>query len=138
MKEITGKIWQILKEYICDFVWNFLSLWDWRNDNFSCQENDGEKAGFYRILLAAAVLLGTFLRIFVFLREPEISRDAVYYLTVAEIWHDKGFSALLKQNPSFYIPPVMPVLLFSCRYIGGYGAVSDAAGGESVCVGSIL
>ena len=99
-------MWKIIKKTIYDFALTLFSVFDWRNDKFSCAEKD-ENTVVYRWLLAAAVLFGIFLRIILFWREPQLSRDAIYYLQVAEIWSKNNFEALLKYDPAFHIPPVM-------------------------------
>jgi len=106
MKKLANNIGQSFKSLVIDFFLTFFSLLDWRNDSFSCSEKK-EKKGLYRWLLAAAVLFGAFLRIFIFLREPQVGPDAVYYLEISEMWSRSSFSALLENDPLFYIPPVM-------------------------------
>jgi len=106
MKRLTNNIWKSVKNLVIDFVLTFFSLLDWRNDGFSCSE-ENERKVLYRWLLLAAVLFGAFLRIFIFLREPQVGQDAVYYLEISEMWSRSSFSALLENDPSFYIPPVM-------------------------------
>ena len=106
MNKPANNFWKCIKSLVIDFVLTFFSLLDWRNDGFSCSE-ENERNGLYRWLLLAAVLFGAFLRIFIFLREPQVGQDAVYYLEVSEMWSRSSFSALLEDDPSFYIPPVM-------------------------------
>ncbi len=106
MNKLASNSWKCIKNLVIDFVLTFFSLLDWRNDGFSCSEGN-ERKGLYRWLLLAAVLFGAFLRIFIFLREPQVGQDAVYYLEIAERWSRSSFSALLENDPLFYIPPVM-------------------------------
>lgn len=106
MKKFTEKVWETVKKVVIDFALTFFSVFDWRNDGFSCAEKDENKT-LYRWLLFAAIVLGAFLRIFIFYREPQLGRDAIYYLNMSEMWSKSSFASLLECNPFFYIPPVM-------------------------------
>ena len=99
-------MWKIIKETIIDFALTLFSVFDWRNDKFSCAEKD-ENAVLYRWLLAAAIIFGIFLRLYLFWQEPQLCRDAIYYLELASIWSKGSFSSLIEYNATFQIPPVM-------------------------------
>lgn len=106
MKKFTEKVRETVKKVVIDFALTFFSVFDWRNDGFSCAEKDENKT-LYRWLLFAAIVLGAFLRIFIFWREPQLGRDAIYYLNMAEMWSKNSFAYLLEYKIVFYIPPVM-------------------------------
>ena len=99
-------MWETVKKVVIDFALTFFSGFDWRNDGFSCAEKDENKT-LYRWLLFAAIVSGAFLRIFIFYREPQLGRDAIYYLNMSEIWSKNSFAYLLEYKREFYIPPVM-------------------------------
>ena len=117
MNKRTNDIWQIVKRIVIDFALTLFSLFDWRNDGFSCSEQDENKK-LYRWLLLAAVLFGALLRIFIAVRDPQFTPDGVYYLKVAEMWSRSSFSALIEDDPVFYIPPVMLGLIQFCIRLG--------------------
>ena len=104
----TQKIWQTVKNVVIDFALTFWSVFDWRNDGFSCAgEDTPESKRLWHWLLLAAVITGAVLRGIVFSMEPDLGRDAVLYVDIAESWAAGGWAGVLERMHGFYLPPCM-------------------------------
>ena len=108
MSAQTQKIWQTVKTVVIDFALTFWSVFDWRNDGFSCAGEDTPKSKrLWHWLLFAAVATGAVLRCLVLSVEPDLGRDAVLYVEIAESWATGGWAGVLERMRGFYLPPCM-------------------------------
>lgn len=107
MSALTEKIWQTVKTVAIDFALTFWSVFDWRNDGFSCAEDTQKSKRLWHWLLFAAVVTGIALRCLVLIIETDLGRDSVFYIGVAEKWAYGGWAEVLKPVRYFFIPPCM-------------------------------
>lgn len=108
MSAQTQKIWQTVKTVVIDFALTFWSVFDWRNDGFSCAGEDTPKSKrLWHWLLFAAVVTGTALRVLEFFVDADLSRDSFFYVEVVEKWIRGGWDEVLKPVRYFFVPPCM-------------------------------
>ncbi len=107
MSVLMQKIWQTVKTVAIDFALTFWSVFDWRNDGFSCAEDTQKSKRLWHWLLFAAVVTGIALRGFVLAVEPDLGRDSVFYIEMIGRWVSDGWEEMLKSVRVFFIPPCM-------------------------------
>lgn len=105
MSCLIKKILHSVKDCAVDFALTLWSVFDWRNDGYSCAEDTGKNKRLWYILLGTAVVLGAALRLYVFAFEPDLGRDAFDYIFYAEKWANEGFEAMRRSRETFFIPP---------------------------------
>ena len=84
-------MWHTVKTYAVDFFLTLWSVFDWRNDGFSCAEESRDSKRLWYALLLTAVLLGSAVRFYIRWVEPDIGRDGIYYIELATRWANGNF-----------------------------------------------
>ena len=107
MSALTEKIWHNVKAAVIDFALTLWSVFDWRNDGFSCADDAEKHQRRWSWLLVSAIVSGAVLRLFLLANEPDLGRDSIYYIGVAEKWALYGWDEVLKPVRYFFVPPCM-------------------------------
>ncbi|MDD2403320.1 MAG: glycosyltransferase family 39 protein [Victivallaceae bacterium] len=78
-------------------------------------------------ILSGMSILALAIRIFSWYMDSTISRDSIYYIRMAELWHEYGsYSIMLKQFPGWEWIPFFMVWLM--KLLVGFGMSGEAAG----------
>ena len=101
IKQIKQKTAEAAGNFLCDLREAVVN-----NDTAPDRTGDiSAKSGM--ILLLAAGVYALVSRLLVMYFEPQVSRDAVYYLELVEQWSKSSFVETTKNDPYYFVPPFM-------------------------------
>ena len=101
IKQIKQKITEAAVNFLCDLREAVVN-----NNSVPCRSKDISAKSWLMLLLAASVY-ALVSRLLVMYFEPQVSRDAVYYLELVKQWSQSRLVEMTSRDPFFFIPPFM-------------------------------
>lgn len=108
-------MWHTVKTYAVDFFLTLWSVFDWRNDGYSCAEESRNSKRLWYALLLTAVLLGSAVRFYILHVEPDIGRDGVYYIELATRWANGNFDDVRRGEVHWFF--ILPGALWCIKLL---------------------